>query len=263
MPINTLTYKIIRDMNTAGILPRHPHIPELGESNWYGDIPIEQLERDINELAGKPEIREELIKAYLSCKEKLSSDPPRYEALWELSHIFYKVFLNYASYTAIDLGGSDNALKLDLNHPVELDRKYDMVIDFGTAEHVFNVFQLFKTVHELTKPGGFIIHGLPFHGWVDHGFYNFQPTFYLDLAATNNYQVRLLLYWKDKVNQAIPLQSREQISQLFNNDELSGSGTLFVTFQKSSQETDFKIPMQGYYAGTVSETVHSAWHNNR
>ena len=32
-----------------------------------------------------------------------------------------------------------------------------------------------------------MLHGMPFSGWYDHGFYNFQPTFYLDLAIANNY----------------------------------------------------------------------------
>lgn len=33
-----------------------------------------------------------------------------------------------------------------------------------------------------------MIHGMPFHGWIDHGFYCFQPTFYWDLAAANRYE---------------------------------------------------------------------------
>lgn len=263
MPINNITYKLIRDMKTAGILPGRPYVLELGESNWYGDLSIEKLERDIDEFIDHQETRETLRAGCQSCRAMLSETPPQYEALWELSHIFYRVFLDYEDYHAIDLGGSGNAMKLDLNHEIKLDRQYDIVIDFGTAEHVFNVYQLFKTVHEVTKPGGFIFHGLPFHGWVDHGFFNFQPTFFLDLAAANNYQIKILVYRNVETNQVIPIQNREQIGQTFKSVQLNGSGSLFVAYQKADTESDFKIPMQGYYAGSVSDSVRTAWYENR
>jgi hypothetical protein len=38
---------------------------------------------------------------------------------------------------------------------------------------------------------------------------------------------------------------------------------LYTMYQKAIAEADFKIPMQGYYAGEVSEAVKSAWHGNR
>jgi hypothetical protein len=263
MPIHAVTYKIICDISTAGIVPKNPHILELGESNWYGDVPLQQLEQDIRSRANSQELKTELLVKLSECRSKLAGDPPRNEPLWELSKIFYKAVLDFASYTAVDLNGSGNALKYDLNAPIVMDRQYEMVIDFGTAEHVFNVLQVFKTVHEVTLPRGFMLHGLPFHGWIDHGFYNFQPTFFLDLAAANGYDVRMLLYRNMQSNEMTQIKSQDQISQLFDSSKVAGSGSLFVIYQKAAKETEFCVPMQGFYAERVSETVKDAWHKNR
>ena len=54
---------------------------------------------------------------------------------------------------------------------------------------IFNQFNVFKTIHDLTKPGGFIFHQLPGQGYYDHGFYNYQPTFFFDLAEANDYSM--------------------------------------------------------------------------
>lgn len=39
-----------------------------------------------------------------------------------------------------------------------------------------------------------MMHGMPLSGWVDHGFYSFNATFYWDLAAANGYEIDLALY---------------------------------------------------------------------
>ena len=263
MPIHAATYKIICDMSAAGIIPENPNILELGESNWYGDVPLQQLEQDIQSRVKSQELKTELLGRLVECSKKLTQNPPRYEALWELSQIFYKATLNHASYTAIDLDGSRNALKHDLNVPINLDRQYEIVIDFGTAEHVFNVLQVFKTIHEATCPDGIMLHGLPFHGWIDHGFYNFQPTFFMDLAAANSYNLRMLLYRDIQTGKITQIKNHDQISQLFDSAKITGSGSLFVIYQKAAKETEFCVPMQGYYAGSASKTVNKAWRNNR
>lgn len=263
MPIHALTYKIICDISSTGILPENPHILELGESNWFGDLPLKKLGQDIRSRVSNQALKTELLERLVECSNQLTQDPPLYEALWELPKIFYKAVLNYASYTAIDLSGSQNSLKLDLNKPIELDRQYDIVIDFGTAEHVFNTFQVFKTVHEATCPGGLMLHGLPFHGWIDHGFYNFQPTFFMDLAAANNYSTTMFLYRNMQSGEVIQIRDQDQISKLFDSAHITGSGSLFTVFQKAPAETEFCVPIQGYYEGRASDTVKQAWHNNR
>jgi len=38
---------------------------------------------------------------------------------------------------------------------------------------------------------------------------------------------------------------------------------LYAVMQKDTAEREFKVPMQGVYAGTVSEQVIKAWYERR
>ena len=41
----------------------------------------------------------------------------------------------------------------------------------------------------LLKKNGLMLNILPFIDWVNHGFYNFNPIIFADLAASNSYQI--------------------------------------------------------------------------
>lgn len=263
MPISNVTYKLIQMIKDAGVLPPQPDVIEFGESNWYGDIPFQQLEQDIDKYVLDEGTKNKLKSEFARCVNALTELGPESTASWDLSRVFFKAFLDYGSYTAVDLGGSPTALKLNLNDPISLDRQYDISISFGTAEHVFNVYQFFKTLHETTKPGGSMIISAPFQGWIDHGFYNFQPTFYYDLAAVNSYNLPLLLYSTESTNDMLQIRDREHVSTLAIQDTFSGNGNLFAVLQKPIGETPFSTPMQGYYDRAVSQTVADAWETNR
>lgn len=69
---------------------------------------------------------------------------------------------------------------VDLNYDVEwTEPKFDVVLDPGTTEHVFNFPQALWTCRKLCKVGGTIIHSNPI-GMTNHGFINFSPTLYAD-----------------------------------------------------------------------------------
>lgn len=82
------------------------------------------------------------------------------------------------SLDASDYEGAD--LVVDLNANVDLGKlgKYDVVLDFGTLEHVFDVRNAFDTVSKLVKVGGFLIHVLPANQECGHGFYQYSPEFF-------------------------------------------------------------------------------------
>ena len=263
MTISRYTYRLIQEIVDARVLPDLPHVIEFGESNWYGDVPYHRLELDIDKYVSTQELGTKLKVKLNRCIQQLSEPKPDYEALWDLAKIFYKTFLDYESYTAIDLSGSPAALRLDLNKPVSLERQFDIAINFGTAEHVFNVYQVFKTIHEVTLPRGIIINSMPFQGWIDHGFFNFQPTFYYDLAAANNYQLPLLIYAQSTSPDMIQIRNQEHVTELIEQGIFQGNGTLYAVFLKPAQENPFRAPMQGYYEGSVSTAVKAAWQNNR
>lgn len=82
----------------------------------------------------------------------------------------------------------------DLNAPdlpTELVGKYRVVLNGGTLEHVFDFVNGLSGSLKLLEPGGVLVHGGPINDWVDHGFYQFSPTLWFDLAAVNGFDVLL------------------------------------------------------------------------
>lgn len=101
--------------------------------------------------------------------------------------------LGIKTYKAIDSNGLDNALEFDLNEDIRetygFNQQYDLVTNFGTSEHCFDQFSVFRNAHNLCKVGGMMIGIVPFQGYIDHGFNNYQPLFFHDLAAANDYDL--------------------------------------------------------------------------
>lgn len=60
--------------------------------------------------------------------------------------------------------------------------KCDIVLDPGTLEHVFNAPTALCNMNSLVAPHGYMIHWNPVT-MINHGFYNFSPTFYYDWYA--------------------------------------------------------------------------------
>src|SRR5262245_49655545 len=107
---------------------------------------------------------------------------------------FYSIF-GADSYRSIDLTDPRADHAIDLNRPLPQDiGRYDVVTNFGTTEHVFNIGQTFANIHNLLKVGGIQIHTLPAYGYIDHGFYNIHPCVYVDMAGANAYDIVDLFY---------------------------------------------------------------------
>jgi SAM-dependent methyltransferase len=95
-------------------------------------------------------------------------------------------------YFAIDYGGHRNSVALDLNRdgvPAKLKNSFDLVVNAGTTEHVANQENAFKVIHDLTRRGGVMLHEVPSGGMINHGFFNYHPRFFQNLAAFNLYEV--------------------------------------------------------------------------
>jgi hypothetical protein len=254
MAITQIEYALLRYLKTNNLLPQNPQILEFGENNWYGDVPFDQFRADIAQ-SGRPDI--------LDLQMQLDQLMEREDQnrLFDLAKLFWQVFVNYQSITAIDLGGL-NAHQFDLNYPVVMDCQFELTVNFGTAEHIFNVCQFFATMHELTKPGGIMLHGLPFTGWLDHGFYNFQPTFIWDLAAQTGYEVLGLFYAQLSPFKLIGIQNREELLTMSQSGNIGQNAMLYAVLRKG-EEADFFPPIQGFYNQTISPSAQSAWYNLR
>jgi hypothetical protein len=209
------------------VLPRGGTLLEIGEANWYGDV--------------EPDF---------PCRDKSN--------LFAIAKDFYAHLFAPSRVVSVDMHGTDKAWKCDLNKPLPPLGTFDVLINHGTAEHVFNIAQVFASMHAACKVGGLMIHESPFTGWIDHGFYCLQPTLFFDVAAVNGYEI-VGMYLEDlRAKSYLRLESREQVAQL----TLPPNLMLFVVFRKQSAEP-FRIPMQGYYDGRLSSAGERAWRELR
>ena len=93
--------------------------------------------------------------------------------------------------TVVDLVASRGSERIvNLNDPLESDLvdAFDVVLDAGTMEHCFNVGQTIRNILDMAKVGGFVIHLNPMT-MINHGFFNFSPTFYHDFYGQNGHQL--------------------------------------------------------------------------
>lgn len=93
---------------------------------------------------------------------------------------------DYASVDPYDIRADYFA---DLNNPKPLPRTFDVITQFGTIEHVFDVAGSMRFIHDHVRVGGIVLHVLPTRGDYNHGFYNFHSTWFRDVAAANHYEV--------------------------------------------------------------------------
>ena len=96
--------------------------------------------------------------------------------------------------------------------------------DFGTGEHIFDQAQVWRTLHALTKPGGFIAFDRPAQGYEVHGYYNTNECLYRDLADANDYALLWLARGETKRGHLIR-----------------------GVFQRSATPAPFRAPQQGRY----------------
>lgn len=187
-------------LKAAGQLPIKPHVLEIGEANWYGDADWPWMPQP-------------------------NADP------FSIAKEYYSRILDYASLTAIDLQGTPAALPLDLNGHLDLPRRYGIVINTGTTEHVFDQRRVFQSIHDYCEPGGLIVHNAP-HVWPEHGFYCYSQCFFDDIAFANGYEL-LVRLWYDFQTQNVTEKRPAKCEEL----------GIHLAYRKTRDEP-FKIPRQ-------------------
>jgi hypothetical protein len=258
MAISVPHYLIVRDLFKQGLLPTGGTILELGEANWYGDIDPLTMAADARQYVTDRQRAESIIARVTDLNDR---KPVDYK--YDLAKIFYELFFSPSELQAIDFHGTKLAQKLDLNLPVTLSRRFDVIINHGTAEHIFNIAQVFRTMHDYALPGGLMLHESPFTGWIDHGFYTLQPTLFFDLAQYNQYAMFGMII-EDLTNfSMIQVRSRDHVYELAAAKQIPANSMLFTILRKGAEDQPFRIPIQGYYRGTLSQTGTTAWQDLR
>ena len=249
MAINIILDKILITLKEEGVFGNGltDSIFEIGEQNWYGDIQaIDYLDKLINKYVS-PEKKNKFIKDYESIKIDAKNNK---DISFKIAKLYYGIIFNFKTYKAIDLHGTIFSIEKDLNYPYFENTKYDVVTNFGTTEHIFNQYEVFKTIHNLVKPNGFMLHFLPYQGAYNHGFYNYNPTIFFDLGKANNYIIGGL--WITTIIDSTPT--------IFNIHNMDGYNLflkknihptecyIFVLYKSPANKLkDFLAPQQGVY----------------
>lgn len=91
----------------------------------------------------------------------------------------------------------------DLNEPIssDLESQYDVVLDGGTLEHVFNVQEAFRNCMKMVKVGGHYLGISPANNFMGHGFYQFSPELFFEFfSAANGFEVQQVILFEHRRN---------------------------------------------------------------
>ncbi|MDD5731933.1 MAG: methyltransferase domain-containing protein [Patescibacteria group bacterium] len=120
----------------------------------------------------------------------------------------YKKILKYKKYLGVDYFNNLKAdLNFDLNEPLILEEKFDIILCLDVMEHVKNTGNLLKTVDNNLKSGGVLLISAPFfyglHG-SPHDYHRFTRNFFenlddrvlklMEIKESNTYFSSLILH---------------------------------------------------------------------
>ena len=167
--------------------------------------------------------------------------------------------LGFVDVAAMDYSDHDGAAIIhDLNQPAPeaLWSRFDFILDGGTLEHCFNVANFMNSMARMVKPGGTILHINPVQGFCNHGFFNFQPTFYFSFYHANGFKavdcfflelhtdIRSTFADQQAKCRVIPIEAN------FNNLNYHSSHPCYIIFKAvkgNSDEQPPVIPIQEFY----------------
>lgn len=112
------------------------------------------------------------------------ADNPIYldDALREIWGAEEVVSLDYSDYQ-----GASLIFDLNSESTHNLPRDYfDLIVDFGTIEHIYNIPNALAAIRHMLKDGGRILHSVPADGHPGHGLYQVSPMFFLEVYSVVN-----------------------------------------------------------------------------
>lgn len=102
--------------------------------------------------------------------------------------------LGATSVDSIDASDFEGATIIaDFNRPLpqDLRRRFSVVFDGGTLEHVFDIATALRSCLDLVELGGHFIASSPANNWPGHAFYQFSPELvFRTLSPATGYQMR-------------------------------------------------------------------------
>ena len=182
------------------------------------------------------------------------------------SEILFKAYgieevhsVDYSDYEGADIIFDLNEAEL----PEEYRNRFDLVVNGGTLEHVYNITHAMDNINHLVAPNGTVLHISPCSGWVDHGFYSISPTFYKDYYENNSKVFELKKVYLEVKKEKGPRQGDVILSP--DCRELDDVCSYIIPFatneimiiceavRKNSDMLNKSFPIQGMYSNMYSE----------
>jgi hypothetical protein len=174
-------------------------------------------------------------------------------------------------YRSLDIFRGYNVELFDLNFdslPADYHGRFDLVLNFGTTEHVLNQFNAFKVIHEATKHGGYVFHQLPISGHFGHGLFCYDVRFFPELAAACGFEIVACRVegpreLRDKVEKHDHFQHFLRNVAItgpdYRSDDVVPNGAISVLMRRV-QKLDFRAPLESSTsAGAIPWTVETRY----
>jgi hypothetical protein len=172
-------------MTALGHLQPGSNVVDIGATQLFGDRDQSALRAFLEFYADR----------HPRAKRPKDIEPKKLEAIAHDGFLGDLLILAGFEYVALDIFHATNTILFDLNihepGPDLLD-KFDLVMNFGTTEHVFNQLRAFQSIHALIKVGGLCYHDLPMAGYPNHALYRYDPLFFSTLIPANGYEKIML-----------------------------------------------------------------------
>ena len=161
--------------------------------------------------------------------------------------------MDYSDYEFADyiLDLNDKKAVLD-----ELCEAFDVIIDSGTIEHVFNIPNALNNIYKMLRKDGRIIHISPSSNHIDHGFYMFSPTLFWDFYHANKYIINTFQVFRYTALHYIdPWEISDYQSGCLDYISFGGLddgiyGIICIATKRKESTGDI-IPQQGSYVNKV------------
>lgn len=144
-----------------------------------------------------------------------------------------------AAVSTLDLFDPRADLRYDLNQPIpaEEHQRFDVLLDVGSLEHVFDTRQALVNYLELVRVGGYLCLHAPVAGFFNHGLHTFSPETIREALRLNGCR---LAYERYSLDSGYPIPPQH----IGNFDTLQ-----WLVAQKTEPLGTFRNPQQRRWQG--------------
>jgi len=183
--------------------------------------------------------------------------PPAKAYHLEHGHLSDRTFfgmLGFSDIHSIDVSDYEGVAEIfDLNSasvPAHLEGAFDFIVDGGTIEHVFHLPNVLNNIFRMLKVGGRVLHVAPSSNHLDHGFYMFSPTLFVDFYTVNRFELNCVQVFRyTQRHDTEPWELSDYVPGCLDRISFGGLDDalygVVVVATKRADSTGTAIPSQG------------------